>query len=46
MATLRRGVAATAIGVSGAAVMTLSWWAVLVVIPCVALAFTLDGLRA
>ena len=43
MGTLRRCVAATAIGASGAAVMTLSWWVVLVAVPCVVVAFTVDG---
>lgn len=43
MATLRKCTAATAIGASGAAVMTLSWWAVLVAVPCVVIAFAVDG---
>lgn len=42
MTTLRRSAAALAVGASGAAVMTLSWWAVLVAVPGIAFAFTVD----
>jgi len=40
--TVRRCSAGVAIGASGAAVMALSWWAILVVLPCVAFAFAVD----
>ncbi|HZQ89784.1 MAG TPA: hypothetical protein VFA42_07230 [Gaiellaceae bacterium] len=43
MTNLRRFASAVAIGAAGAAVMTLSWWAVLVAVPGVALAFAVDG---
>lgn len=46
MTTLRRCAAAVAVAGTGAAVMTLQWWAVLVAVPALAFALVVDPDRA